>query len=70
MIVRMIVVVRSDVGGVCVSPGGGGGGATTPPEPICPATAETASNKLRAVAAHVWRKVFMCSSIQNFCNEC
>jgi hypothetical protein len=31
----------------------GGGGATMPGELICPARAETASNKLSAVAAHV-----------------
>src|ERR1700742_3738365 len=52
-----------------VSLGGGGGGDTMPPEPICPARAETASNKLRTVATHTWRKVFMCSSITKFlCN--
>jgi hypothetical protein len=52
-----------------VSLGGGGGGDTMPPEPICPARAETASNKLRVVAAHVWRKGFHGSSKTKFlCN--
>ena len=59
IIVRMIVVVRSD-GGVFVSPGGGGGGTTTPGELICPAKAITLSVKHRIVAAQVWRKVFIC----------
>ena len=74
MIVRMIVVVRSDVGGVLVSPGGGGGGDTIPGELICPAKAETLSVKNRIVAAHVWRKVFILlapySEIEKFCMIC
>lgn len=63
--VRITVVVRLLV--TDVSLGGGGGGDTMPPEPICPARAETASNKLRVVAAHVWRKGFMVPPTQNFC---
>ena len=59
MIIRMIVVVRSGDGGVCVSPGGGGGGVTTPGELICPARVEAVSTKHRTAVAHVWRKVFI-----------
>lgn len=74
MIVRMIVVVRSDDGGISISPGGGGGGVTTPGELICPAKAAALSIKHRMVAAHVWRKVFICwpphSEIEKFCMIC
>jgi hypothetical protein len=59
MIVKRIVVVTL-VGGDCVSPGGGGGG-TNPGESICPANAETASAKLRIIAAHVRRRLFIVS---------
>ena len=59
MIVRIIVVVRSDDGGVCVSPGVGGAGSVLPGELICPAKAETLSVKHRVTTAHVWRKVFI-----------
>ena len=53
MIVRISVVVILVVDVV------GGGGATTPGESICPAKAETVIAKLRIVAAHVRRRVFI-----------
>ena len=73
MSVKRIVVVTLVVVDVFVSPGGGGGGGTYPGEWICPANAETASTKLRVVAAHVWRNVFIGSllvSMQKFCMRC
>lgn len=55
MIVKSSVVTTL----VDVSLGGGGGGSATPGECICPASADAASTKLRVIAAHIWRSVFI-----------
>ena len=52
---RTIVVDVDDV----LALGGGGAGAGAPVVSICPASAETASARLRIAAAHVLRKVFI-----------
>ena len=50
---------------------GGGAGAGAPGVSVCPAITETASVRLRTVAALIWRKVFTFEpprELQKFCN--
>ena len=47
----------------------GDGGDTTPGQSMCPANVEMVSVRLRMVAAHSRRKVFMCSSMQDSCKQ-
>ena len=52
--------------------GGGGAGAGAPVVSMCPASTGTASVRLRIVATHVWRKVFIFVApreLQEFCND-
>jgi len=46
-----------------------GAGAGAPVVSICPASTETASARLRVMAAHVWRKVFIFFAPERVCKN-
>ena len=64
MIIRAIVVAVDVVLALGV---GLGAGAGAPVVSICPASTETASARLRVIAAHVWRKVFIFFAPRRVC---